>query len=326
VVASDTDSAGAQALFDAAKKLIAKGQYQAACPKLEESYRIDPGIGTLLNLADCWEHLGRTASAWARFREAAGTARRSGQKDREKFANTRANALEPKLSYLVVEVKAGATTHVMKDGASIGVAQWGTRLPVDPGPHSVEAKAPAKRPWQQTIEVPADGKTISVTVPLLEDEPVRVDSAPAVVPAVSKTAVPASHSPAQADAFRDAEPSSSSSNVTRTIGWTVGGIGVVGLAIGGFFSWKTYTKNADADAVCPSASQCTETDHVNYENAIADARSARTIAIVGFAAGGAALVAGSLLVLTSSRSPTAGIRIAPSMAAGAPGLNVQGTW
>src|SRR3954467_7016553 len=61
------DKAAAQSLFDQGRSLMTKGQYAQACPKLAESQRLDPGLGTQFNLADCYEHLGQTASAWAGF-------------------------------------------------------------------------------------------------------------------------------------------------------------------------------------------------------------------------------------------------------------------
>ena len=51
-------------LFAEGGKLVADGDHTAACPKFEESFHLDPGIGTGFNLADCWEHIGRTASAF----------------------------------------------------------------------------------------------------------------------------------------------------------------------------------------------------------------------------------------------------------------------
>src|SRR5581483_5876986 len=78
-VARAGDPAAAQALFDQAKDLASQGRHVEACQKLEESEKLDPGIGTEFHLADCWQHLGRTASAWAMFREVESKARASGQ-------------------------------------------------------------------------------------------------------------------------------------------------------------------------------------------------------------------------------------------------------
>ena len=78
------DSAAARALFDEGRRLASQGKYDAACPKFEESQKLDPGMGTLFNLADCVEHLGRTATAWVWFREVGDAANRAGQADREK--------------------------------------------------------------------------------------------------------------------------------------------------------------------------------------------------------------------------------------------------
>src|SRR5258706_1569998 len=77
--AGQTDPVVARALFDEGRRLAGEGKYSQACPKLEESQKLDPGLGTLFGLADCLEHVGRTASAWSRFRDAADVANRLGQ-------------------------------------------------------------------------------------------------------------------------------------------------------------------------------------------------------------------------------------------------------
>src|SRR3954469_8263227 len=102
---TSSDKAAAEGLFSDARRLMVAGKFQEACPKLEASQRLDPAVGTVLNLADCYERSGRTASAWMEFLEAASAARQSGSADREAEARGRASALESRLSYLVITRK-----------------------------------------------------------------------------------------------------------------------------------------------------------------------------------------------------------------------------
>jgi hypothetical protein len=169
--------AAAQALFDEAKRLMADGKYPEACPKLEESQRLDPGIGTQFNLATCYEALGRTASAWSLFLEVAGAAKAAGQTEREKVARQRAAAIEPKLMRLAIAVPEGAPAdlQVSRDGVPVGKAQWGTPVPVDPGKHEVTASAKGPLAFRASVELTDPGASETVTIQL---------EAPSTLPAV----------------------------------------------------------------------------------------------------------------------------------------------
>src|SRR3954463_1481227 len=129
--AQERDPAAAQALFDQARELSRQGKFAEACPKLQESNRLDPGIGTQFHLADCYEQSGRIASAWAQFLDVASQARASGQADREKAASKRAEKLEPRLPRLLVNVPEGSKTpglEIRRNGVIVGSAQWGVPL------------------------------------------------------------------------------------------------------------------------------------------------------------------------------------------------------
>src|SRR4051812_27217178 len=58
--------------------LLNQHKYDEACAMFAESYRILPGNGVLLRLGLCQELQGKTASAWATFRDAAARARAAG--------------------------------------------------------------------------------------------------------------------------------------------------------------------------------------------------------------------------------------------------------
>ena len=99
----------AEALFQEARALVEKGRYQDACLKLAESHRLEPAVGTQFNLADCYEHIGRTASAYAMFHEVAAIARAAGKFERERGARDRATSLEPKLARVRIVVTSDAS-------------------------------------------------------------------------------------------------------------------------------------------------------------------------------------------------------------------------
>ena len=158
---ASADAATAEALFSEGRRLYADGNYAAACTKFEESNKADPAIGTQLNLAMCWEKLGKTASAWAMYMQVANATSSSGRSDRAQFAQSHAAALLPTLSKLAITAPAGTSIRV--DGAPWSAALTGIATPVDPGRHTIEASAPNKT-FRRVVDVPANAATITVAV------------------------------------------------------------------------------------------------------------------------------------------------------------------
>jgi tetratricopeptide (TPR) repeat protein len=159
----------AQALFDEGRALMAKQRWAEACPKLAESQRIDPGGGTLLNLAICHESEGKLATAKIDFDDALAVAIEDGRKDREQIARARLTAIEPKIPRISVIVPSSSDTEALEvklDGLVLRRAAWGVATAVDPGAHVVEASAPSRAPWSTTIVVVASQKKV-VDVPQL---------------------------------------------------------------------------------------------------------------------------------------------------------------
>lgn len=309
---AQTDPVAASSLFSEGRKLTAQKKYAEACPKFEESQRLDPGIGTQFNLADCWENVGRTASAWALFLDVAAAAKTAGQRDRERVARTRAEKLAPHLSRLTVTVNADHPgLSITRDGVAIGKATWNTPVPIDPGEHRIEAAAPGHETWNQTIDVAPDGASASLTVPALK-------AAPSAAPPV--TAAPPSPEPDRGAADTAGRPQ-------RTLGFVVGGVGVAGLVAGSVFGLRASSKNDDAKSICArTPSACPESEQQKHSELVDDAKSARTLSIIGFAAGGAALGAGIVLVLTApDSSPRAArVRITPLLGQGSAGASLTG--
>lgn len=282
--AADPEKMAAEALYQEAKKLSQAGKHQEACAKFAESHRIDPAIGTLLYLADCHEQAGRTASAWAAFREAESLAKRGGQSDRAAAAAKRAEALEPRLLRLTVSVPAPAPGLVVRsDGAPLGAALFGAAVPVDPGEHVVEASAPGKKPFRATVTLDATSKTVNV--PALEDEarpaPPAASSAP---PPPASTAVSSSvpDKPAPPPAPRD-----------RTLAYVSLGVGGVGLVVGGIFGARAMSKWSASRDECRDGNVCTRKGLSDIDSA----KSAATLSTVASAVGVIGLGVGGALLL-----------------------------
>jgi hypothetical protein len=82
---SGGNRAAAEALFNQGRDLMTAGKFTEACPKFEASQQLDPGLGTMLNLAECYEKTGRSSgggqSAWHSGRSGATPARRDVSRD-----------------------------------------------------------------------------------------------------------------------------------------------------------------------------------------------------------------------------------------------------
>ncbi|HEY3495229.1 MAG TPA: hypothetical protein VGK73_11110 [Polyangiaceae bacterium] len=226
---SAADSATAQALFDRAKRLMADGNYADACPALEESERIESRSGTRLNLAECYERTARYASAWSMFLNAAALAK-GNNPDREAVARSRAEALVPRLSHLVITAPSASTTsglEITRDGVRIGQAQLGLRLPADGGEHSIVAKAPGRRSWETKVTLRPSGETASVEIPDLETAPADT---------------PAAGSPSNEASTRESTPSESAPS-RFTTGVIVGTAVTGAFAIGSVVTGILYGSN-----------------------------------------------------------------------------------
>src|SRR6186713_608844 len=131
-----SEKAAAEALFQEAADLMADNRFDDACPKYQASQELDPAVGTLLRLADCYDRVGKSASAWALFIEAETVARRAQQTERAEIAGTRASELKARLSTVRLDIQEPGAVEGLKisvNKADIPEPSWGTALPFDPG-------------------------------------------------------------------------------------------------------------------------------------------------------------------------------------------------
>lgn len=317
--AQDNHAAAVQ-LFDAAESLTKAGRLAEACPKYAESYRLDPQLGALLHYADCLEHNGQLASAYAAFRDASEVAAQKND-DRKGVAEARAKALEPRLTRVSIELAPNATIpglEILKDGTVLSEASLGMPVAVDRGEHRVEARAPGYKPWVTSVLAQTEGATERVVVPVLEPMP----AAPPPVVAPPPSAPP----PAPA-------PESSGGGISP-LTWVAGGVAVVGLGVGVAFNVMARSANSDAKSYCSSDSDDSNCIVDNGDDAdkrkesLDAAKANRTVSYVGFGVGGAAAAVAivSLLIPRSSASAQHGLVVTPAVSQHGGGLFMQGSF
>jgi hypothetical protein len=180
------DESEPERLFREARTAMLEGHFDEACPKLVESQRLEPRVGTLLNLAACHERQGKIASAWREYRQAQEGAESEGQPDRASFAEVRVAVIQDRVPRLRVALSGdGEGARVTLDGSELSRGALGTELPVDPGLHVVEAKTAGGPLFQERIEL-REGEHRTLTVVLAP----ALHEKPAWAPAVIEPAAP----------------------------------------------------------------------------------------------------------------------------------------
>lgn len=268
--AQAADPAAADKLFNEGRELLAAHDYAAACPKFEESQRLDPGSGTLINLAECYAGDGRLAAAWRTFLEAAAAAQASGNTERETVARRRAEELAPRVPKLQLSVRSSdPALQLTLDRTGLTRESWGAPLPLDPGMHELRASAPQRASWTHTFNVRADGAVTEVTVPELAAEPIKPVTPP-----------PSPHAglPAQ-----------------RIAALAVGGVGVAGVIVGTVFGLRSMSKHNESERHCPDIHDC----NAAGIDAMQAAYRAGNVSTVAFIVGGVGLAGGAVLWFTS---------------------------
>lgn len=281
-----SDKVAAEALFDEARALMKEGKNELACPKLAESQRLDPGIGTLLYLASCYEKTGRLATAWVTFREAGALAHNAGQAERERMAAARAAALDPLLPHLTIrpDVKDGEP-EILRDGVPVAKALWGTAVPVDPGTHTVEARLAGHVARSISVSL-GKGESADLPIPVLER---AHDDAPITEPRRRSEVAP--EPPAAAP------PPLAPKASSRVPPLVAAGIGVGGVAVGTIFGVRALSLASDVDDACP-AGPCSHEVRVKAD----DSRAAGNVSTVGFAVGVVGLAAAAVLWFSAPRA------------------------
>jgi hypothetical protein len=282
--AGERDPTAADALFQQGRTEAAAGQFERACVHFEESYRLDPTVGTLLNWADCSEHRGQIAAALVHFSEA----RREfvPADNRVPYVEQRIASLKSRVPRLKIDAPADPQARVERDGVELGPGALNVALPLEPGHHVVRVQAPGRKDHEVTVEVPEGA-----------EQEIRAE----VGEALSTASAAVNASPLGVNGNPAHQRSASAGP------WIALGIGAAGVLVGAVAGALVIGDASTVSQQCPSHSCPTSAADKNASDAASRAQTMETVSTIGFgvgAAGGAVALVWRL-VDSSQRSATA---------------------
>ena len=298
------DVTQAAQLFDEARALMEGDKYAPACPKLEQSQKLDPQLGTQLHLGHCYEKLGQPAAAYRTFQAAAELAaernKQGTNEPREQIARDRASALESQLALLELRpAESSPQLKIVLDGVPITSAQWNKPFPIEPGDHVLQAHAPGRAIWEQPFSIRVPAKR-GIVVPVLRPE---------------KREAAAQAAPAEALSAPEIKPSSSSGSLQLIAGYTALGTGAVGIGLGALFGILHASKMAELAGDCDLDTGVCAIDagdsgaRQRIESLRSEASTFATAANLSWILGGVASAAGVVLILTTPREDKQGVSL-----------------
>jgi hypothetical protein len=274
--------------FGQALALQTAGDWAGALALLKEVAAVKSTPQVRFNMALCEEKLGKLVAALGDYELAASDARAEKADQVAEEVEGRRESLGKRIPKITVKRGSGAeAASVAIDGVSLGDQMIGQPMPIDPGPHTVEATAPGFKLFRKSMRV-AEQQSESVEI-VLEPEPVAA-------------------APVGGVGGGNARPAQGRSPV---YGYVIGGIGIASLGASGVFFGLRASKISSLDKVCPPPDrQCPS--HAQQSD-IDAGKLDTTIANVTLAVGVAAVAGGLVLILTSGPSSEASVALAPSL-------------
>jgi hypothetical protein len=255
----------AETLFNEGRAALAAQHYDTACAKFRESDRLDPAVGTHLNLANCEEQRDHVASARVLFAEA--LAQLPSDDPRSAVAKARMQALDARVPRLTIRSQSPLPmgTELAIAGSSLDLATARMPLMLDPGTYQLLVSVPKRRVATYSVEL-REGQTVDFVIPVPDGE--------------SKPSA-ARHTEAQRD------------HGWTSLQWTGAGAvagGAVALGIGGYFLLGALSKDSDSSHDC-TGDVCGPQGYSDRSTAVSRGNSATALAVVGtvLVGGGVAL-------------------------------------
>jgi len=151
--------------FKQGRDLYKAGKYAEACGQFDKSQKLDPANGTLFNLSQCSEKVGKLATAAAGYRE---LVEKDTNEQRKASAAERLREITPKIPKLIVKVDKpppGIVVEIDSKTGPRGIAA-NTPIEVDFGDYNVVARARGYNEFMSRVKINQESKTTTVEATL----------------------------------------------------------------------------------------------------------------------------------------------------------------
>jgi hypothetical protein len=313
----------ARTSFKDGLELEKKGEYEGALAKFRATASIKTTPQVEFHIALCEAKLKRYVEALIDLDIAEGDAKQNKVKEVAEAAPKLAaeiKPLVPKLTIKVAEGESAATVWV--DKQSVDMGKLGTPMPFDPGKHVVSAKSTNGDDTSIDVElVDADDKSIVVSfksgAPVVATTPTTTDTTPSELPPP----------PVMPPSPGDAQPAPSASSSQRTVGFIVGGVGIVSLGLATTFYLMRNSKVSSLDSECVNM-KCPSSAQSDLDSAKTDV----TISRIALGVGVVSIGVGAYLIFTAKKTSdappptTTGVTFVPGAPGALVGAGLQGAF
>lgn len=295
----------AEALFERGVSAFLAGRFEEGCPLIEKSHALDPLPGVLFTLAECqfgWGKAKTAADNYGRFLDVVG---RLPPAEAGKHAERAAVAIRKRAQ--AAQRIASVTLRVQGQwvpgtrvtlGSKDVTLLVGKRIELDPGSVSVALVQPGRPVVRREVALRAS-----------QDETVElaIEPPPPPEPAAEPAASAAAPSPS---------PTSSKAGA-----WVLGGVGLLGVAVGGVTGAMAWSKRSTIEDNCPN-----RVCNSSGRSAVDSGQELATVSTISFGVGLVALGGATYLFLKNDERASASTHRGPRVALGLGSAMLSGSF
>ena len=269
----------ARAKFQRATELEQAGNWTGALELFREVGQVKMTPQVRFHIAWCEENVGKLVTALGGYELALAEADDVGPDFKDEVTQ-KIQDLKAKIPKLVIERGDGAQAAAIElDGVALGSNYIGVEFPVDVGPHAIEAKAPGREPFSETVTITeTEKRTVQIVM--------------------KRLAAPAEPPPPKTE---PGVPLDKPDPNARLVPLIIGGAGAAFLVASGVFFYVRESKISEARDLCGGndpGSSCPDASEEEAGSLVNEANTFTTLMWGSLAVGIVGVGLGATLYLT----------------------------